>query len=108
MSTHPFVTRVRFERLVVSTVNGARPESVRELSGLGPEEISSWADFLPVALPEASVTRVRRALLDLSSRIRGFSSNSHRGGGWSSHDDVGDLSGDLTWVVGVLGENRSA
>jgi len=93
--THPFIERARLERLVVATVNGAVPPDARPLSGLGRTEIQKWSLGLAGTLSEVTVTRISRAVTDLALRIRSFSSNSHRGGGWSTDEDLGDLDADL-------------
>ena len=100
--THPFIERVRFERSVVAAVNCAVPPDARQLSGLGSTEIDKWSTNLARILPELTVTRIRRAVIDLALRIRSFSSNSHRGGAWSSNEDIGDLHADLAWLESLL------
>ena len=100
--THPFIERVRFERSVVATVNCAVPPDGRQLSGLGSREIDMWSVNLAGTLPELTVTRIRRAVVDLALRIRSFSSNSHRGGAWSSDEGLGDLQPDLAWLKRLL------
>ena len=100
--THPFIERVRSERSVVATVNDAAPPDVRQLSGLGSTEIARWSKNLGGTLSDQTVTRVRRAVIDLALRIRSSSSDSHRGGAWISDDDRGDLQGDLAWLRGLF------
>ena len=93
--THPFIERVRSERSVVATVNDAVPLDARPLSGLGMTEIQNWSLSLVGTFSELTVTRIRRAVIDLALRIRSFSSNSHRGGGSSTDEDLDDLHADL-------------
>lgn len=93
--THPFIERVRFERLVVATVNCVVPPDARPLSGLGKTEVQKWSLGLSGTFSELTVTRIRHAVIDLALRIRSFSSNSHRGGGWSTDENLDDLQGDL-------------
>ena len=100
--THPFIERVRAERSVIATVNYAAPPNARQLSGLGSTEIVKWSENLDGTLPKRTVTRIRRAVIDLALRIRSSSSNSHRGGAWISDDDRGDLQGDLAWLRGLF------
>lgn len=100
--THPFIERVRLERLVVVTVNAAMLPDARQLSGLGRMEIQKWSADLAGTFSELTATRIRRAVIGLASRIRSFSSNSHRGGGWSTDDDLGDLDADLAWLKSLL------
>ena len=101
--THPFIERVRFERSLVATLNCAVPPDARQLSGLGSAEIDSWFESLDALLHKPTVARIRQAVIELALRIRSFSSNSHRGGDWSSDEDLGDLHADLTWLKSRLG-----
>ena len=105
--THPFIERIRFERSVVATVNRTVPPDARPLSGLGRAEIDKWSLTLTGSLHEVAVTRIRRAVIDLALRIRSFSSNSHRGGDWSTDDDLGDLRADLAWLNGLFATGAS-
>ena len=104
--THPFVERVRLERLVVVTVNGAMPLDARHLSGLGRPEVERWSENLTGTFSELNATRVRRAVIDLALRIRSSSSRSHRGGGWSSDEDLGDLHVDLASLKRLLAHGK--
>ena len=104
--THPFVERVRFERLVVVTVNGAMPLDARQLSGLGRTEIEKWSEYLAGTFSELRVTRIRRALIDLAMRIRSSSSNSHRGGDWSTDEDLDHIHTDLVSLKSLFAHGK--
>jgi hypothetical protein len=80
MTPHPFVTRIRAERALISAVNRIPNLGDRPLAGLSKAAVSQWAAFgMNRKLPQPIRQHIIETLLTVSERLRLGSTASHRG-----------------------------
>lgn len=77
---HPFLTRIRTERTIISLINKSSSYLGSELTGLSKEAVEAWFNgiYEPIKLTE-SMTKVRDKLEYMSRLTKLASNGSHRG-----------------------------
>src|SRR5436309_15354397 len=108
MLDHPFVSRVRSERMILKAVNERADLLRAPLPGLAPESIRRWAATSLGALREDVREALISLLLEASAKLRLGSSSSHRGAIASPRPDPDDVVAEVDSIRRLLSCDEGA